>query len=59
MVADEDEDHWRIAGTVPRYIERFASVLTEAGIPRMPARVSSAVPGVTTTWCTTTCGRKQ
>ncbi len=43
MVADEDEDHWRIAGTVPRYIERFASVLTEAGIPRMPARVFAAL----------------
>ena len=39
----DDEEHWRLAGTVPRYLERFASVLTEAGIPRMPARVFAAL----------------
>ena len=42
-VGPEDEEHWRLYGTVPRYIERFASVLTEAGIPRMPARVFAAI----------------
>jgi DNA-binding transcriptional regulator GbsR (MarR family) len=42
-VDSDDEDHWRLAGTVPRYIERFASVMTEAGIPRMPARVFAAL----------------
>ena len=39
----EDEEHGRLAGTVPRYVERFASVLTDAGVPRMPARVFAAL----------------
>ena len=45
---------WNQAGTaagaprrdpaaVARFVERFASVLVEAGIPRMPARVFSAL----------------
>jgi predicted transcriptional regulator len=38
-----EEEHRRPAAAVPRYIERFASVLTEAGIPRMPARVFAAL----------------
>jgi DNA-binding transcriptional regulator GbsR (MarR family) len=33
----------RDEGTVGRFIERFASVLIEAGIPRMPARVFAAL----------------
>ena len=37
MTAERDED------AVGRFIERFASVLTEAGIPRMPARVFAAL----------------
>jgi len=31
--------------TIVRFIERFASVLVEAGIPRMPARVFAALLG--------------
>ena len=42
-MAPEDEEHWRLYGTVPRYVERFASVLSEAVIPRMPARVFAAL----------------
>jgi DNA-binding transcriptional regulator GbsR (MarR family) len=38
-----DDEHGRPAGVVPRYSERFASVLMEAGIPRMPARVFAAL----------------
>src|SRR5215470_1065336 len=37
MTADRD------VGAVLRFVERFASVLTEAGIPRMPARVFAAL----------------
>jgi DNA-binding transcriptional regulator GbsR (MarR family) len=37
MTADRDVD------AVLRFVERFASVLTEAGIPRMPARVFAAL----------------
>jgi DNA-binding transcriptional regulator GbsR (MarR family) len=37
VTAERDED------AVGRFIERFASVLTEAGIPRMPARVFAAL----------------
>jgi predicted transcriptional regulator len=37
MTADRDRN------AVLRFIERFASVLTEAGIPRMPARVFAAL----------------
>jgi predicted transcriptional regulator len=33
----------RDVGAVGRFIERFASVLIEAGIPRMPARVFAAL----------------
>src|SRR5215467_8982466 len=33
----------RDAGAVLSFVERFASVLTEAGIPRMPARVFAAL----------------
>ena len=40
---DTDLEHWRIAGTVPPFVERFASVMTEAGVPRMPARVFAAL----------------
>jgi len=40
---DADIEHWRVAGTVPPFVERFASVLTEAGVPRMPARVFAAL----------------
>jgi predicted transcriptional regulator len=36
-VAERDED------AVSRFTERFASVLAEAGIPRMPARVFAAL----------------
>jgi predicted transcriptional regulator len=36
-VAERDED------AVSRFTERFASVLVEAGIPRMPARVFAAL----------------
>jgi predicted transcriptional regulator len=36
-VADRDDE------AVSRFVERFASVLTEAGIPRMPARVFAAL----------------
>src|SRR5215468_12719865 len=42
-VVDADLEHWRVAGTVPPFVERFASVLTEAGVPRMPARVFAAL----------------
>ena len=37
MTAVRDQD------AVGRFVERFASVLTEAGIPRMPARVFAAL----------------
>lgn len=37
MTAVRDQD------AVSRFVERFASVLTEAGIPRMPARVFAAL----------------
>jgi len=37
MIADRDED------AVLRFEERFASVLTEAGIPRLPSRVFAAL----------------
>jgi DNA-binding transcriptional regulator GbsR (MarR family) len=40
---DADIEHWRVAGTVPPFVERFASVMTEAGVPRMPARVFGAL----------------
>ena len=33
----------RESGAVGRFVERFASVLVEAGIPRMPARVFAAL----------------
>ncbi len=34
---------WRDQAAVGRFVERFASVLVEAGIPRMPARVFAAL----------------
>jgi DNA-binding transcriptional regulator GbsR (MarR family) len=40
--ADVGYGYGLAAGTVP-FVERFASVLTEAGVPRMPARVFAAL----------------
>lgn len=42
MTSDEI-DHWREAGSLRRFTEKYAAVLTEAGVPRMPARVFAAL----------------
>src|SRR6266496_3300194 len=41
--AEHDEDAGRREDAASHFTERFASVLVEAGIPRMPARVFAAL----------------
>jgi DNA-binding transcriptional regulator GbsR (MarR family) len=43
VVTSEDSTTQRDQLAVQRFIERFASVLVEAGVPRMPARVFVAL----------------
>jgi DNA-binding transcriptional regulator GbsR (MarR family) len=43
VVTSEDSTPQRDQLAVQRFIERFASVLVEAGVPRMPARVFVAL----------------
>jgi DNA-binding transcriptional ArsR family regulator len=44
MRKDDHEEGDRLAhDPLPAYIERFASVLTDSGIPRMPSRVFAAL----------------
>lgn len=42
-MASEGKDAERDQANLRRFIERFAAVLVEAGIPRMPARVFAAL----------------